>query len=720
MLTFLAFLTVISIGAFCSYAADTAQTDSRTVVTSDFIDLKFTINKKNYISKTVSKDLEVAPFISNGRTLVPFRAIFEELGYTVDWNDATKTVTAKYKGNEIKLTVGANKAVVNGYEVPLDVAPAIVNSRTVVPLRFVAENSGSFVDWNPEDKTISIKRIGKFNTGTILFYDQKGKNPMVYVYDGQTISSISLKGNEIKNAITYNGGLLITLFDVENDTNNLVTYRNGKLEVLISNFEIKGQVEFNGNLLLHGYDRRQKKDSLYRFDGKNIYLIADNFAMGHYVIFNDKLVINKYDDLRRYSLLVFDKSSWNPKVLRDGFIIRETLIEDNVLFISGDSSVGNTKPFISYDGTKVQVLSEDLDIDLKKTVQFKDKDGINNIVTVAKKGSTGYFLVLRNSIKEPTEYTIYDLFAPTSIFQSAGVKPSAVKVDGIVDYNGKIFIAVNQTKSIITAKSFRTTDVPSYIKRENLFTYPNTRCLVLSDVETIHSGVTFLNFIIEDDNLLMHLQNKDTKDYLLHIYDKDKVSTAHDVVKINNIITVGQRTFIAVEDIDRITEKKRQALLIYDQNVSSPNLRIRNLVLGMETKAWDELNGSLAISGNEADIKRNKVYLYSNEFKELLSNFQVNYWEKIGDLIFTSGVDTDTKVDSFHCINSRNSELLRDYFDVDKVVKAKGDYYIVYGIEKAPKTKYTNKKILYIYNFRTKEFVDLVVDFQLTDILFIN
>jgi len=55
----------LSLLQLCS---DTAQTDSRTVVTSDFIDLKFTINKKNYISKTVSKDLEVAPFISNGRT----------------------------------------------------------------------------------------------------------------------------------------------------------------------------------------------------------------------------------------------------------------------------------------------------------------------------------------------------------------------------------------------------------------------------------------------------------------------------------------------------------------------------------------------------------------------------------------------------------------------------------------------------------------------------
>jgi len=59
VLTFLAFLTVISIGAFCSYAADTAQTDSRTVVTSDFIDLKFTINKKNYISKLFQRILRL-------------------------------------------------------------------------------------------------------------------------------------------------------------------------------------------------------------------------------------------------------------------------------------------------------------------------------------------------------------------------------------------------------------------------------------------------------------------------------------------------------------------------------------------------------------------------------------------------------------------------------------------------------------------------------------
>src|SRR5690606_15464504 len=105
-------------------------------------------------------------------------------------------------------------------------------------------------------------RIGTFDTGTVLFYDQKGRNPKVYVYNGESIVTISLDGKEIKNTITYNGGLLITLFDADNDTNNLVTFKNGNFQTLINNFEIRNQVEFNDNLILHGYDRTQKKDTL--------------------------------------------------------------------------------------------------------------------------------------------------------------------------------------------------------------------------------------------------------------------------------------------------------------------------------------------------------------------------------------------------------------------------------------------------------------------------
>ena len=56
--------------------------------------------------------------------------------------------------------------------------------------------------------------------------------------------------------------LLITLFDADNDTNNLVTFKNGNFQTLINNFEIRNQVEFNDNLILHGYDRTQKRYTL--------------------------------------------------------------------------------------------------------------------------------------------------------------------------------------------------------------------------------------------------------------------------------------------------------------------------------------------------------------------------------------------------------------------------------------------------------------------------
>lgn len=716
-LIFVAFIALLSWG-FVGVSSAEETDETRKIVTTDFVDLKFTINKNNYTSKKVSKKLEVAPYIVNGRTLVPFRTIFEELGYDIVWDDATKTITATYKGNVIKLEINNKKAIVDGKEVVLDVAPEIVKSRTVVPLRFVAENSGSFVDWNPDEKSITISRVGEFATGTVLFYDQKGKIPKVYIYDGNKIESISLDGNEIKNAITFNGGLLITLFDKENDTNNLVTYRNGKFDVLISNFEIKEKVEFNNNLLLHGYDRAKKKDSLYRFDGRNIYLIEDNFAMGRYEILNDKLVINKYNDLRKYSLLVFDKSSWTPKLLQDDFIIKETIVEDNTLFISAVRSAGNSKPFACYNGAEFRILHEDLEIDLNRTIQFRSKDNINNIVTVARKSGKYYFIVLRNTGTNTTKYEVFDLFVPSSVFTDVGVKSGTVTVEGIKDYNGKMYIFFKETNSVITSDGFRQTGLPDGIKPENTFT--GSRFLMLDNCKTIYQDVLYKGFLLEDDNLLMHLQNKDDKDYLLYIYDKEKVSLARDIVKINMIKSIGSKTFIAVEDIDRITDKQRHALLIYDQSVSSVGTRIKNLVLGMQTKVWEELDGSLAVNGYEADIKRSKVYLYSNEFKELLGNFEVSYWEKIGNKIFTSGQDTDRKAFSFCSINSNNKKEIRDYFAVNKVIKAKGDYYFVYAVEQAPKTSYTNKKILYIYNERTGEFIDLIVDIELTDILFIN
>ena len=96
------------------------------------------------------------PVIDNGRTLVPLRAIFEKLGAEIEWNGETKTVTAVKGETKIELTVDSTNATKNGEAVNLDVPAKIVNGRTMIPVRFVADCFGVEVGWNEEMKQVQL------------------------------------------------------------------------------------------------------------------------------------------------------------------------------------------------------------------------------------------------------------------------------------------------------------------------------------------------------------------------------------------------------------------------------------------------------------------------------------------------------------------------------------------------------------------------------------
>ena len=101
-------------------------------------------------------EMDVSPMIINGRTMVPIRAITENLGASVDWNDALKAVTILLGNDEIKLFIDNTKVVVNGINTNIDVPPTIVNSRTLVPVRFISEKIGKEVGWIDPWKLVKI------------------------------------------------------------------------------------------------------------------------------------------------------------------------------------------------------------------------------------------------------------------------------------------------------------------------------------------------------------------------------------------------------------------------------------------------------------------------------------------------------------------------------------------------------------------------------------
>ena len=94
------------------------------------------------------------PIIQNDRTLVPIRFIAESLGYDVEW-DSIENVAIIDDGR-VKLWIGTDKAELDGALVTLDTSSVLVNDRTMVPLRAVAETLDCTVDWIAKTKTVQI------------------------------------------------------------------------------------------------------------------------------------------------------------------------------------------------------------------------------------------------------------------------------------------------------------------------------------------------------------------------------------------------------------------------------------------------------------------------------------------------------------------------------------------------------------------------------------
>ncbi|MHB2016243.1 MAG: copper amine oxidase N-terminal domain-containing protein, partial [Candidatus Xenobia bacterium] len=82
-----------------------------------------------------------------GRVLVPVRGVFQQLGASVVWDAASRSIRAQNGNTTILLTLGSNMASINGQNTPLDQPPTVIGGSTMVPLRFVSQALGAQVQW---------------------------------------------------------------------------------------------------------------------------------------------------------------------------------------------------------------------------------------------------------------------------------------------------------------------------------------------------------------------------------------------------------------------------------------------------------------------------------------------------------------------------------------------------------------------------------------------
>ena len=109
-------------------------------------------------------EFDVPPQIIDGRTLVPMRKIFESLGAVVSWDSDTQTATGHKGDTIVNISINSKTLFKNGVPKALDVPPALIDGRTLVPVRAIAESFDCEVNWIQETRSVEISTYGNINT----------------------------------------------------------------------------------------------------------------------------------------------------------------------------------------------------------------------------------------------------------------------------------------------------------------------------------------------------------------------------------------------------------------------------------------------------------------------------------------------------------------------------------------------------------------------------
>jgi photosystem II stability/assembly factor-like uncharacterized protein len=146
-----------------NYSEPSKEVNTKTNMETIIIILE--IGNKNFTVNDENRALDSPPIIKNNRTLLPIRAVVEALGGTIGWNATERKVTIYFGYKKIELWIGRSFARINDKDVCIDttnpkVVPEIINSRTMLPLRFVTENLGCDVQWDGPTQTITITYQG--------------------------------------------------------------------------------------------------------------------------------------------------------------------------------------------------------------------------------------------------------------------------------------------------------------------------------------------------------------------------------------------------------------------------------------------------------------------------------------------------------------------------------------------------------------------------------
>ncbi len=295
------------------------------------------------------------PVIKDGRTLVPLRAIFEALGAEVLWLGDEQAVAAQCGDTTIVMVVGQNQFIKEadgdgGVVYDLDVPPEIINGRTLVPARAVAEALDCSVDWDGGTQTVTIsseKWIDGSNAPTNAYihngvvYYSFIYQPYIYTYDGSSTKTYAAGGSPL--GIVVNGNKIYYI-NKDNQTVCAVNISDGKRETVFARLsEIRDFSVCGDKMVVMGFDGDTQH--AYRVD-----LTSGSAEMIYTRPNRDGLFVEKESNFALWKQNLFVVESFSPVL--EG--------ESSCKLLMIDTETGTSEEVCNIKGTATQIGFKDV------------------------------------------------------------------------------------------------------------------------------------------------------------------------------------------------------------------------------------------------------------------------------------------------------------------------------------------------------------------------
>ena len=210
---------------------------------------------------------DVEPQLINDRTMVPMRKIFESMGASVEWDGTSYTVTAKKDGISVVMQINNNVINVNGVDVTLDVPPMIVNDRTLVPVRAVAESFDATVEWDGGSKTVVITT--EIDLSNVLMYMHPGYGSSLVINNPEWIFYTNDNETHFRNRVKFaaNDYIALSAASLSDNFEQAVQSKVNNIKATLESTYAVSDVKFNeknskrvGNLNGYSYSFEYTKE----------------------------------------------------------------------------------------------------------------------------------------------------------------------------------------------------------------------------------------------------------------------------------------------------------------------------------------------------------------------------------------------------------------------------------------------------------------------------